>query len=81
MKKITENSFIKMGNRYLLKDSNSLYFSEIEKNKIIEDNSILEVLIDISSNECQGKRKIKKNVSENEPIKPDAVKETTTIKE
>lgn len=83
MGKVTRNDFIKIGNRYLLKNSNSVYVNEAEMQKMIADNSYLENVIDITSNECQGKRKNnKKEVTENEtePITTDVVEETITTK-
>ena len=83
MGKITRNDFIKIGNRYLLKNSNSVYVNEAEMQKMIADNSYLENVIDITSNESQGKRKNnKKEVTENEtePITTDVVKKTVTTK-
>lgn len=83
MGKVTRNDFIKIGNRYLLKNSNSVYVNEAEMQKMIADNSYLENVIDITSNESQGKRKNnKKEVTENEaePITTDVVEETITTK-
>lgn len=67
MGKITRNDFIKIGNRYLLKNSNSVYVNEAEMQKII----------------IEEKRKDdKKVVTENEaePITTDVVKKTVTTK-
>lgn len=75
MGKITRNDFIKIGNRYLLKNSNSVYVNEAEMQKIIADNSYDAVI--------EEKRKDdKKVVTENEaePITTDVVKKTVTTK-
>ena len=66
MGKITRNDFIKIGNRYLLKNSNSVYVNEAEMQKIIEEK----------------RNDDKKVVTENEakPITTDVVKKTVTTK-
>lgn len=66
MGKITRNDFIKIGNRYLLKNSNSVYVNEAEMQKIIAGK----------------RKDDKKVVTENEagPIKTDVVKKTVTTK-
>ena len=68
MGKTTRNDFIKIGNRYLLKNSNSVYVNEAEMQKIIADNSYNEDEIEV--------------VIENEakPITTDVVKKTVTTK-
>lgn len=67
-----ETKFIKVGDRYLIKDSNAIYVSEAEMKKIIKDERIL---ADITSNDCQGKQIKKESVANAnsglEPIKPD----------
>nr|DAP56966.1 MAG TPA: hypothetical protein [Caudoviricetes sp.] len=76
MGKITRNDFIKIRNRYLLKNSNSVYVNEAEMQKIIADNSYNDA-------EIEEKRKDdKKVVTENEaePITTDVVKKTVTTK-
>lgn len=66
MGKITRNDFIKIGNRYLLKNSNSVYVNEAEMQKIIEEK----------------RKDDKKVVTENEaePNTTDVVKKTVTTK-
>lgn len=60
MGKFNENSFIKINdNKFLLKDSNGLYFNKKEKDNIINDDNYLIGLLDITSNCCQ-KNNIKK---------------------
>ena len=75
MGKITRNDFIKIGNRYLLKNSNSVYVNEAEMQKIIADNSYDAVIVEKRKND-------KKVVTENEaePITTDVVKKTVTTK-
>lgn len=46
MGKITRNDFIKIGNRYLLKNSNSVYVNEAEMQKIIANNSYNDAVIE-----------------------------------
>lgn len=66
MAKFNEDSFIKINdNKYLLKDSNGLYFSKKEKNNIINDDNYLKGLLDITSNGCQKDNIIK---NENKPV-------------
>jgi hypothetical protein len=76
MGKITRNDFIKIGNRYLLKNSNSVYVNEAEMQKIIADNSYNDAVIEEKRNDD------KKVVTENEakPITTDIVKKTVTTK-
>ena len=76
MGKITQNDFIKIGNRYLLKTSNSVYVNESEMQKIIADNSYNDAVIEEKRNDD------KKVVTENEtkPITTDVVKKTVTTK-
>lgn len=74
MGKITRNDFIKIGNRYLLKNSNSVYVNEAEMQKIIADNSNNDEVI-------EGKRKNTKkvvNANDDTPIEPDVIEETIT---
>lgn len=76
MGKITRNDFIKIGNRYLLKNSNSVYVNEAEMQKIIADNSYNDAVIE------EKRKDDKKVVTENEakPITTDVVKKTVTTK-
>lgn len=76
MGKIKRNDFIKIGNRYLLKNSNSVYVNEAEMQKIIADNSYNDAVIEEKRNDD------KKVVTENEakPITTDVVKKTVTTK-
>ena len=67
MGKITRNDFIKIGNRYLLKNSNSVYVNEAEMQKIIADNSYNDAVKVVTENEA-------------EPITTDVVKKTVTTK-
>jgi hypothetical protein len=66
-----ETKFIKVGDRYLIQDSNAIYVSEAEMKKIIKDEKIL---ADIVSNDCQGNKTKKESVANAnsglEPIKP-----------
>ena len=82
MAKFTNDDFIKVGDKYLLKNSNSLLFNEKEKENIIANDKYLTGLMDITSNECQCKKKnVQKVELENEkPNDVDVVKKTTTIK-
>jgi hypothetical protein len=67
-----ETKFIKVGDRYLIKDSNAIYVSEAEMKKIIKDER---TLADITSNDRQDKQTKKESVANAnsglEPIKPD----------
>lgn len=76
MGKITQNDFIKIGNRYLLKNSNSVYVDEAGMQKIIADNSYNDAVIVEKRNDN------KKVVTENEakPIATDVVQKTVTTK-
>lgn len=78
MGKITRNDFVKVGNRYLIKNSNSIYVSQKDMENIINDNSYLNAMIDITSNECQERNIVKhatKSTSTNN------IKKTRTTKE
>ena len=59
MKGVLEMEFIPVGDKYLIKDSNSIIVDEKEKLQLEKKELILE---DISSNGCQGSttKKIKK---------------------
>ena len=76
MGKITRNDFIKIGNRYLLKNSNSVYVDEAGMRKLIADNSYNDTVIEEKRNDN------KKVVTENEakPIATDVVQKTVTAK-
>lgn len=76
MGKITRNDFIKIGNRYLLKNSNSVYVNEAEMQKIIADNSYNDAVIEKKRND--DKKVVTKN--EAETITTDVVKKTVTTK-
>lgn len=77
--------FIKVKNGYLIKNSNGRIISEKEKLKL--ENKEL-IIVDIKSNECQGKttqkitknkKKIKEITSqEKEVVTNDSIKETDT---
>lgn len=76
-KEILGMEFIKMGDKYLLKDSNGIVVDEEEKLKL-ENNEM--VLKDFSSNKCQEEttKKISKNKKEIEKI--ENIKKTKSIK-
>lgn len=74
MGKITRNDFIKIGNRYLLKNSNSVYVNEAEMQKMIADKSFSNAVI-------EGKRKNDKKVvadNDTKPIENNVIEETIT---
>lgn len=77
-KEILGMEFIKMGDKYLLKDSNGIVVDEEEKLKL-ENNEM--VLKDFSSNKCQEEttKKISKNKKEIEKI--ENIKKTKSIKD
>ena len=72
--------FIKVGDKYIIKDSCGIIVDEKEKQQLEKRNDILK---DIMSNECQDKRKKKKNkkVVEEKIVEEDndAIIEETTV--
>lgn len=74
MGKITRDDFIKIGNRYLLKDSNSIYVDEAGMNMIILKN--------INEKSEEERNENKKVVIDNDTkrTKNNTIKKTTTIK-
>lgn len=74
MGKITRDDFIKIGNRYLLKDSNSIYVDEAGMNMIILKN--------INEKSEEEHNETKKVVIDNDTkrTKNNTIKKTTTIK-
>lgn len=74
MGKITRDDFIKIGNRYLLKDSNSIYVDEAGMNVIILKN--------INEKSEEERNETKKVVIDNDTkrTKNNTIKKTTTIK-
>lgn len=74
MGKITRDDFIKIGNRYLLKDSNSIYVDEAGMNMIILKN--------INEKSEEERNENKKVVIDNDTkrTKNNTIKKTATIK-
>ena len=69
--------FIKMGDKYLIKNSNGIVVDEAEKLKL-ENNEM--VLKDFSSNKCQKEttKKISKNKKKIKELNDKPIEETTT---
>ena len=76
-KEILGMEFIKMGDKYLIKNSNGVIVDEKEKLKL-ENNEM--VIKDIESNLCQKEttKKISKNKKKIEELNDKSIKETTT---
>ena len=76
-KEILGMEFIKMGDKYLIKNSNGVVVDEKEKLKL-ENNEM--VIKDFSSNKCQKEttKKISKNKKKIEELNDKSIKETTT---
>ena len=72
---MSKYEFIKMGKRYLVKNSNGLIVDEKTMLKMKNDELVLE---DIKSNNCQGKttKEISKNKKRIKEIEKEEVKET-----
>lgn len=69
--------FIKMGDKYLIKNSNGIVVDEKEKLRL-ENNEM--VIKDVESNLCQKEttKKISKNKKKIEELNDKSIKETTT---
>lgn len=76
-KEILGMEFIKMGDKYLIKNSNGVVVDEAEKLKL-ENNEM--VIKDVESNLCQKEttKKISKNKKKIEELNDKSIKETTT---
>lgn len=70
--------FIKVGDKYIIKDSCGVIVNEKEKKQLEKRNDILK---DITSNDCQGKKKKNKKVVEEKIVEEDndAIIEETTV--
>lgn len=76
-KEILGMEFIKMGDKYLIKNSNGVVVDEAEKLKL-ENNEM--VIKDVESNLCQKEttKKISKNKKRIKELNDKPIKETTT---
>ena len=72
---MSKYEFIKVGNRYMIKNSNGRIVSEKEKLELENKELVLE---DIKSSGCQGKitKKISKNKKRIEEIEKEEIEET-----
>lgn len=68
--------FIKVGDKYIIKDSCGVIVDEKEKKQLEKRNDILK---DITSNECQGKKKKTETKKEIVEEKENAIVEETTV--
>lgn len=77
---MSKYEFIKMGNRYIVKNSNGLIVDEKTMLKMKNEELVLE---DIKSNGCQGKitKEISKNKKRIKEIEKEEVKEETALEE
>ena len=78
-RRILGMEFIKMGDKYLIKNSNGVIVDEKEKLKL-ENNEM--VIKDVESNLCQKEttKKISKNKKRLEELNDKPIEETTTTK-
>lgn len=78
-RRILGMEFIKMGDKYLIKNSNGVIVDEKEKLKL-ENNEM--VIKDVESNLCQKEttKKISKNKKKLEELNDKPIEETTTTK-
>lgn len=77
---MSKYEFIKIGNRYIVKNSNGLIVDEKTMLKMKNEELVLE---DIKSNGCQGKitKEISKNKKRIKEIEKEEVKEETALEE
>ena len=77
---MSKYEFIKMGKRYIVKNSNGLIVDEKTMLKMKNEELVLE---DIKSNGCQGKitKEISKNKKRIKEIEKEEVKEETALEE
>lgn len=85
MKKFTKDDFIKVGNKYMLKDSQSVYFDEKEVEMIIDDEEMFDILEKVNKghtcNCCEIKEEIKEEEKDNgKKNGTNIVKKTTKFK-
>lgn len=66
MKKFTKDDFIKVGNKYMLKDSQSVYFDEKEVEMIIDDEEMFDILEKVNKGHTCNCCGIKEEVKEEE---------------
>lgn len=85
MKKFTKDDFIKVGNKYMLKDSQSVYFDEKEVEMIIDDEEMFDILEKVNKGHtcscCEIKEEIKEEDKDNgKKNGTNIVKKTTKFK-